>query len=185
MEAMAAELASKGPRELGMPDDWPDCHEFVQQWRNQLVHDRFQRTHNLRLPAWTAAGSAASAAVRQELPSCLSRALSKAGVVWAGAVALKGWSVEEAAGWSGAWPPVQWLVLRGEHDFVDRRCALDVGHKGAAEYVELTGLSHLAHLEAPSRYASALETFFRRVEASRSPPTPANPSPTWSKRHEL
>lgn len=34
----------------------------------------------------------------------------------------------------------------------------------AVEYGELSGLSHLAHLEDPARYAATLHGYFRRVE---------------------
>ncbi len=46
----------------------------------------------------------------------------------------------------------------------------------AAEYAELPGLSHLAHLEDPARYAAALHGYFLRVERLRPAPT-AGPGP--------
>jgi pimeloyl-ACP methyl ester carboxylesterase len=41
---------------------------------------------------------------------------------------------------------------------------------GLVEYAELPGLSHLAHLEDPARYAATLHGYFRRVEAARRGP---------------
>jgi hypothetical protein len=45
------------------------------------------------------------------------------------------------------------------------------------EYAELPGLSHLAHLEDPPRYAQALHGYFLRVERDRLRDGPHAPAP--------
>ena len=46
-----------------------------------------------------------------------------------------------------------------------RRCVAGLlDEVPGAEYAELAGLSHLAHLEDPARYAATLHGYFRRAE---------------------
>ena len=88
----------------------------------QLAQVRFQTENNLRPRPGAAA--AAGGAAEPALPECLSRALSKAGVVWAGEEVLRGWGLTGDGGdgrLRAGWPEgVRCLVLRGEADFVDK-----------------------------------------------------------------
>ena len=126
---------------------------------SQVAQQRFHRTHNLRPRRGAAVMAEAEAGHGAGLPECLARARSKAGVVWAGAEALRGWSLLGDGGPGGkgrvrrGWPAgVGCLVLRGEMDFVDARCGRACGEGGGGRPDPgLCGRDRTPHTPRPPR----------------------------------
>eukprot|EP00960_Hanusia_phi_P039377 753868-Hanusia_phi.AAC.3 len=108
-----------------------------------MANDKFTSSHNLRLPS---------------SPLCLQEAFCHLGVVWRGASSVGDWRIEEEDLQSN-WPRnLPALVLRGEHDYISKDLVAPfVEGIARAEYAELAGLSHMAHLEDPRRFLSTLD----------------------------
>ena len=141
------------PDDIGMPADWPREDDFIQQWKLQQANAKFERTNNLRL---------------DYMPQALQRAYSRMGVHFYGEKVVRSWRVEEAE-LRQEWPAhVPALVMRGQHDFVSTEAvACYVEGIPLAQYAQLSGLSHMAHLEDPERYKGVLDGWLLSVESGR------------------
>jgi proline-specific peptidase len=139
---------------VGMPAEWPrGDDEAIQHWKLQKANEKFEKTHNLRLDT---------------VPEALQRAYSRMGVQFYGEKSVRGWKVGHED-LERDWPPnLPVLVMRGEHDFVSMdSVAPYVEGIGLAQYAELAGLSHMAHLEDEARYKGVLDGWLLSVEGQR------------------
>jgi len=125
---------------------WPREDEFIQQWKLQKANEKFERSNNLRL---------------DRVPQALQRAYSRMGIQFYGEKSVRGWQISETE-LKQMWPPyLPALILRGEHDFVTMdHVAPYVEGIALAQYAELSGLSHMAHLEDETRSLLYSQRYF-------------------------
>jgi len=144
------ELDGLSPDELGMRPDWPREKDWVEQWKLQVANDKFTTMHNLRL---------------KSSPLCLQEAFCHLGVVWRGATSVGDFRIDQKD-LESKWPRnLPALVMRGEHDYISKELVAPfVEGIERAEYAELAGLSHMAHLEDPRRFLATVDGWLRKVE---------------------
>lgn len=143
----------------------PTSVRVVEEEAQKLIEaldgpELFRETHQCRTPG-------------EALPGPLAEAYEKAGTVWRGTDAIKGYEAEgpdvEGKGKGRRSPSA--MVMRGEHDFVTEKCcegwrslfADGLGSR-SVRYKTLEGCSHHGLLEDGPRYGELLDSFFAEYD---------------------